>query len=64
MTNLPIEPRFDKLDAAGDLGKKSVVFAASDVQAGLHASAALPHDDRAAGDKLSAESLKSQPLRV
>ena len=51
-------------DFAADLGKKRVVLATADVQAGLHASAALPHNDRAAWDNLSAECLEAQPLRV
>ena len=54
----------NKLDGAGDLGEKSVIFAAPDVCAGLNAGAALAYDDGAAGDKLSAESFYAKPLRV
>src|SRR5208282_313891 len=54
----------EELDASGDLGKESVVFAASNVQTGFNPRAALADDDGAAGDQLSAESLKAKPLRV
>src|SRR5438132_675242 len=54
----------DKHDAPRDLGEESVVFAASNVQSGLHPRAALSDDDRAAGHQLSAESLEAKPLRV
>ncbi len=54
----------EKLDAAGDLGKQGVVLAATDVKPRLNSRAPLPHNDRAAGDNLSAERLKPQPLRV
>ena len=53
-----------EFDDAGDLGKEGVVFAAADVQAGFDAGAALTHDDGAAGNELSAESLYTKPLRV
>jgi hypothetical protein len=53
-----------ELDGAGDLSEKSVVFAATDVCAGLNACAALPDNDGAAGDKLSAKCFYAQPLRV
>jgi hypothetical protein len=53
-----------ELDAARDLGKQSVVFAAANVQSWLHACAALPHDNGAAGNDLPAECFESQPLRV
>src|SRR4029077_7746722 len=53
-----------KLDAAGDLRKQGVVFAAADVQAGLHTRAALAHDDGSAGRHLPAECLEAKPLRV
>ena len=51
-------------DFAADLGEEGVVFAAANVEAGLHASATLTNNDGAAGDDLSAECLKSQSLRV
>jgi hypothetical protein len=53
-----------ELDASRDLGEEGIVFPAADVQPGLHARAALPHDDRSAGDQLSTECLESKPLRV
>src|SRR5436305_14915095 len=49
---------------AGDLGEKSIVFASANVEAWLHASAALAHNNCPAGDNLSAECLEAQPLRV
>src|SRR5207248_8723622 len=51
-------------DDAADLGEQRIVFAATDVQTGLNAGAALAHDDGAAGHELSAEGLHAQPLRV
>src|SRR5258708_37295181 len=54
----------EELDASRDLGEESVVFAASDVQSGLHPCAALADDDRAACHHVPAESLKAKPLRV
>src|SRR5438309_4000001 len=54
----------DELDGAGDLGEKSVIFAATDVCAWLDASAALADDDGTAGNKLSAECFYAKPLRV
>jgi len=53
-----------ELNAAADLGKEGIILAAANVQARLYARAALPHDDGAAGDNLSAEGLKAQPLGV
>src|SRR5215467_13558679 len=53
-----------ELDAARYLGKESVVFAATDVESGLHASAALADDDGAAGDDLSAECFEAKPLGI
>src|ERR1700694_2115238 len=53
-----------KLDDAGYLREQRVVLAASDVDAGFVAGAALPHDDRAAGHQLSTKCLDAQPLRV
>ena len=47
-----------------DFGKKSVVFAATNILAGLQTRAPLAHDNRSAGDQLSPESLYSQPLCV
>src|ERR1700675_2658609 len=54
----------EELDATGDLGEESVVFAPSNVQSRLHPSAALADDDRAARHQLSAKSLEAKPLRV
>ena len=53
-----------ELNGAGDLGEKSVIFAATDICAGLNAGAALADDDGAAGNKLTAECFYAQPLRV
>src|SRR5712692_2893818 len=53
-----------ELDAAADLGKKSVVLTSADVEPRLHPRAALPHDDGAARDNLSTKSLKAQALRI
>ena len=53
-----------EFDAPADLGEKRVIFAAADVEAGLHPRPTLAHDDGAARHDLSSESLKSQPLRV
>src|SRR6266850_2863854 len=53
-----------EFDHAADFGKQGIVFAAADVQPGLDAGAALANDDSAAGHKLPAESLDSQPLRI
>jgi hypothetical protein len=51
-------------DLAADLGEQGVVFAAADIKARLYAGAALADDDGASGDDLSAESFKSQSLRI
>src|SRR5258708_8735276 len=59
---LPHRSLIEALDASRDLGEERVVFAASDVQAGLHPCAALADDDRAASHQLPAESLKTNPL--
>src|SRR5882724_3359496 len=40
-------PTVLELDAPADLGEKSVIFAAPNVQAGLHPRATLAHDDGA-----------------
>src|SRR5258708_40085736 len=61
---LPHRSLVEELDASRDLGEECVVFAASDVQSGLHPCAALADDDRAAWHQLPAESLKAKPLRV
>jgi hypothetical protein len=61
---LPHRSLVEELDAPRDLGEESVVFAASNVQSGLHPSAALADDDRPARHQLSAESLEAKPLRV
>jgi hypothetical protein len=53
-----------KLHRAGDLGKQRVIFAATHIQAGLVAGTPLADDDGTARDKLTAENLHSQPLRV
>src|SRR5579863_3839243 len=53
-----------KPDAARDLGKQSIVLAPTHVQPRFHARAALPHDNGAAWNQLSAKSFKAQPLRV
>src|ERR1700730_2394634 len=53
-----------ELDAPGDLSEESVVFAAADIQPGLHPRATLPNNDGAAGHDLPAECLKPKPLRV
>ena len=46
-------------DLAADLGEKSVIFAASDVQSGFHAGSTLTDDDGPAGNDLTAECLES-----
>src|SRR6476646_818928 len=50
-------------DAVGG-GEQRVVAAAPDVEAGVELRAALTNDDRARGDRLAAEPLHAQPLRV
>lgn len=54
----------DEADDAIHLGKKCVILAASHVLARLQTSSALANDDGAAGDKLPAESLYSEPLCI
>src|ERR1700682_4583079 len=61
---LPHRSLVQELDAPRDLGEESVVFAAPNVQTGLHPRAALADDDRAARHQLSAKSLEAKPLRV
>src|ERR1051326_2052879 len=51
-------------DVAVDLREQRVVPAATDVQAGLEARAALPHEDAATGHELAAEPLDAEHLRV
>ena len=53
-----------KAHDAVDLGEQSVVLAATDVGSGLERCAALPHDDAATKNRLTAEDLDSEPLRV
>src|ERR1039457_3261682 len=48
----------EEFDAAGDLCEERIVFAAADVEPGLHAGTALPNDDGAARNELSAKGLK------
>jgi hypothetical protein len=57
-------PFIHELDAAGDLGEQSVVFAAANIQPWLYPRTALPHDDGSTVNDLTAESLESQPLRI
>lgn len=54
----------DEANHAVHLGKKRVVLAAPYVLARLQTSTALANDDRAAGNKLSTESLYSKPLCI
>jgi hypothetical protein len=54
----------EELDAAGDLGKQSVVLAAADVEPRLHARSTLTNDNGAARHELPAERFESKPLRV
>lgn len=51
-------------DLPSDFCEEGVVFPAPDVKPRFHPRAALTHDDRAAGDNLSAECLESKPLRI
>src|SRR5580765_8821756 len=44
-----------EFNGTGDLGEERVIFAASDICAGLDAGTALANDDCAAGNKLAAE---------
>src|SRR5947209_8210794 len=53
-----------ELHDAGDLREQGVVLAPADVFSGLDFRAALPHDDRSAGNKLPAERLDAKPLRI
>ena len=53
-----------ELDDTADLGEEGVVFAATDVEAGLELGAALTDDDAAAEDGLAAEDLDAEPLGV
>src|SRR5690349_12874523 len=51
-----------EIDHAGHLGEQGIVLAPADVEAGLDLGAALPDDDRTAGDELAAEDLHAEPL--
>src|SRR5215831_13220394 len=53
-----------ELDPPRNLGKERIVLAAAHVQPGLHARTALPNDDGAAGDDLSAKRFEAEPLCV
>ena len=53
-----------ELDAAGDLGKERIVFAAAHVQARFYRSSTLPHNNCSAGNNLAAKCLKAEPLCV
>ncbi len=53
-----------KYDDAGDLRKQRVILAAADVLAGLEDGAALPHQNRPARHRFSAEALHAQPLGI
>jgi len=63
-TNLPIRPRSLNFHHTRHFGEERIVLAPADVRARLDLGAALPHDDRAHGNKLAAEDLHAQPLRV
>src|SRR6185295_11324607 len=49
---------------ARDLGVDRIVFAASNIQAGAEAAAALAHDDGAAAHEVAVVRFDAQPLRV
>src|SRR5882724_3743054 len=51
-----------ELDAAFNLGEKSMVGAHADIKAGMPGGAALTRDDIAGNDVLAAERLDSEPL--
>src|ERR1700722_15304193 len=53
-----------KLELPADLSEQRVVGADAHVQPWLDPRAALPDDDRAAGDDLAGELLHAQPLRI
>lgn len=57
-------PAIAEFDDAGDFREERVVFAKADIQAGLKAGAALPHDDGTAGNELAAEDFNAEPLGV
>ena len=49
---------------AVDLGEKGVVLATADVEAGLERGSALANQNGATGDRLAAEALHAEALRV
>jgi hypothetical protein len=51
-----------ELHGAVDLGKQRVVLAEADVEAGPEAAAALPYQDRPAGDDVAVEALDAEAL--
>jgi hypothetical protein len=53
-----------ELNQAANLGKQGVIFAQSDIQSGLETRAALSHQDGAARNQLSGESLDAKALRI
>src|SRR3954467_5695827 len=53
-----------ELHASVGLREDGVVLAQPGVEAGLKTAAALPHDDRAAGDDVAVVRLDAEPLRV
>jgi hypothetical protein len=57
-------PAIDKLHFACDLGKERVVAATAHIEARLQTRAALPHNDRSAGDQLASEGLYAQSLCI
>ena len=57
-------PPILKANDPSTLANKIVVLASTDVRAGLERCAALPHDDATTKNRLTAEDLDSEPLRV
>src|SRR5580698_9483576 len=53
-----------ELNPPRNLGEKRVVFSAADIEPRLHASAALPDDDRSARHNLPAKRLEPKPLSI
>src|SRR5579864_8615212 len=53
-----------KLDNACDLGEQRIVLAPAHVVTGLEPRSALPHNDGAARNQLSAEHLDAEALRI
>ncbi len=64
LTNLPMRPRSRNSTMPVILANSVSSLPQPDVLAGLDRGAALPNDDRAAGNQLAAEDLHAQPLRV